>query len=437
MENIELSINELKEFFVTPISESEKEIINLRMSNLKIEIKEVEYNKIASFIDILFYKTDGQIKAKITIKKNKDSKNYELSFENFSDKFEESLQSTILQNKKEIIYNSYLLAVKDKINSYIYYVIDELKNKSEDGYSIYNTTYIDLKNFAFKVPVLIEGDRGSGKTYDAYAFSFYKGIDPIFIGGHSGIESIDLLGYLIPASSNIETENNNSNFNTNSYEYNNNYETKNKLVWKDGPLTESIRRAKNSKTILIIDELLRIPNKELNILLSTLTPIKGEYHLRTGRLLKVENGIGIEEVISCPTENLFVIATTNSGSQFTVDVIDPALAERFIIIRKDTTEEILNDILIMKILEKKFSITLLQKLIKFYEAMNNGLTQELIEAAPTLRTLSRAIDLAKKEEDVETLLHKQIYLWCGRDMAGLPIDEQVVFIKKAIKVCFS
>ena len=453
MNNIELNLNELKEFFVTPLSESQLEIINLRMSNLSIYIKEVKYGKTSTYIDIEFMKKDtsgqkdNELKAKIAIIKPRTNQTFLIKFENYSDKFDENLQTTTLSTGKEITYNSYVLATIKKINSYIYYVIDELKNPYENNYAISSSTYIDIKNFAFKVPVLIEGDRGSGKTYDAYAFAFYKGINPIFIGGHSGIESIDLLGYLIPATNDLEQNNEQTSDTSDPYDlkYSYNYsnsnqdkdESKNKLIWKDGALTESIRRAKHEKTILIIDELLRIPNRELNILLSALTPLRGEYHLRTGRMVKAENGIGIEEVVTCPVENLFVIATTNSGSQYTVDVIDPALAERFIIIRKDTTEETLRNILIMKILEKKFNVNILEKLIKFYEAMQNALTQELIEAAPTLRTLSRAVELAQREQDIEILLYKQIYLWCGREISGLPITDQVIFIQKAIKICFS
>lgn len=55
-----------------------------------------------------------------------------------------------------------------------------------------------LKRFAFKIPVLVEGDRGSGKTYEAFEYAKSIDIEPSFVGGHAGIESIDLLGCLVP-----------------------------------------------------------------------------------------------------------------------------------------------------------------------------------------------------------------------------------------------
>ena len=209
------------------------------------------------------------------------------------------------------------------------------------------------------------------------------------------------------------------------------------MVWKDGGLTEAIRRAKQEKTILIIDELLRIPNRELNILLSALTPLRGEYHLRTGRMVKAENGIGAEETLSCPVENLFVIATTNVGGQFSVDAVDPALAERFVVIRKDTTNKDLTEILGKKIADKGFSKEALEHIIKFYDIMQNALIQELVEYTPTLRTLARSIELADEEKDIAIFLYKQSLLWVRRNIQGKIVMEEQEFIEQALRSSFN
>ena len=396
-ETIKYKLNELelKELFLKNVTSNNEFVI--KRSNK-------ETNKTSSTYTFSFYLLDN-LKSTITLSFAYNKKEFTLEIENLNNNTTLSLQN------KEIQGNEYLLALIADIKSHIYYLIDDL-TYMETSFSNNASTFINLKNFAFKVPVLIEGDRGSGKTYDAFAFSKFLGIKPIFIGGHASIESIDLLGYLQPIEGSSKT-----------------------LVFKDGPLTESIRRAQTKPTILIIDELLRIPSRQLNILLSTFSPINGMYYLRTSKMFESENGY-VEEVLSCPTNNLFLIATTNTSSKYTVEPIDPALAERFIVISKNTTEEILRNILVMKLIEKDYNLAILDKLIKFYNAMHNGILQNLIEATPTVRTISRAIELSNNESDIPILLQIQANLWCSRDINGIVLIEELEFVNKAIKLCF-
>lgn len=217
--------------------------------------------------------------------------------------------------------------------------------------------------YAFKANLLLQGDAGSGKTYAANEYCKKVGIEPVRFFGNNACEASDLIGMYLP------------------YSHNDEFYNEEKLVWKDGALAESFRKASNGeKTVLIIDEMLRIPNKELNVLLSSLSPINGKYYLRTGRLLNVDNsGIGVEEVLSCDVENLFVIATTNLGNDYVVDIIDPALKERFMVEDINNNNSFAIDIISDVLKSKNFSEDDIFVLKAFLNVILNVLEKELYE----------------------------------------------------------
>ena len=108
----------------------------------------------------------------------------------------------------------------------------------------------------------------SGKTYKVTQYAEDHHAKVIQLNGHSGIESIDILGYNIRASDGS-------------------------FVWLDGPLTEAFRIAQTEPVILIIDELLRIKSRELNIFISSLTPnASNQFVLNTSRVIDIVDGIG-------------------------------------------------------------------------------------------------------------------------------------------------
>lgn len=337
----------------------------------------------------------------------------------------------------------HIIGVCDTFKDNISYITDDMlseagviekpaKNEEKEE------PFKELKRFAFKIPVLVEGDRGSGKTYEAFEYAKSLDIEPSFVGGHAGIESIDLLGCLVPYAgqeNKIEdTSVSAADFFSGDYQMKVSSNSNNSLIWKDGPIAEAFRKAQNGKkSILIIDELLRIPQRELNILLTALSPVHGKYNLRTGRILEVIDGVAREEVLSCNTRDLFVLATTNVGGQYAVDTIDPALAERFIVLRKDTEFDTLVSILKQKAREKGFNETLAEKAGLFLNRMTDAKEQGLIEEVPTLRTLSRAFDLAEKEDEVKDYIFDQHLLWVARDVYGKPDKEQVRCVKRILE----
>lgn len=338
----------------------------------------------------------------------------------------------------------HIIGVCDTFKDNISYITDDMLSEAgviEKPAKKEKEPFEQLKRFAFKIPVLVEGDRGSGKTYEAFEYAKSLDIEPSFVGGHAGIESIDLLGCLVPYAgqeNKIEdTSVSAADFFSGDYQMKVSSSNSNSLIWKDGPIAEAFRKAQNGeKAILIIDELLRIPQRELNILLTALSPVHGKYNLRTGRILEVIDGVAREEVLSCDTRDLFVLATTNVGGQYAVDTIDPALAERFVLVRKDTEYDRLVSILRKKAQEKGFNENLADKAGMFFNRMLSAKEQGIVEEVPTLRTLSRPFDLSDKEDEVKDYIFDQHLLWVARDVYGKPDREQVDVVKQIMEQIF-
>ena len=270
----------------------------------------------------------------------------------------------------------------------------------------------ELARLLFRVPVLLEGDRGSGKTYEAQALARAGGHALVKVCGHEGVEATDLLGHYVPTPDRS-------------------------LVWKDGGLTQAFRQAAAGvKTVLLIDELLRIPQRQLSVLLTALDARDGHYELRTGRIVDVTEGVGSEEVIRCAAEDLAVVGTTNVGADYAVDHLDPALAERWIILRKDTSVDGLQAVLGSVCESRGFKPALVSQLIRFFEAAQEMKKTDFLSRTPTTRTLVRAVDLAEDETDVPRLLLTQALLWTARDLDGKPVPEQLTTVRKLILKAF-
>ena len=286
--------------------------------------------------------------------------------------------------------------------------------------TVESTLEEQLVALAFRANTIVEGEQGSGKTYAALTVAQKlmdtgKANDIVVVQGDNSVEGVDLLGYWIKAQDGS-------------------------FVWKDGGITEAFRKAsKGQKVILIIDEILRIRTKERDLLVRALTVWKdGKYRLRTGRVLGVEDGVAQEEILEVPRENLWVIGTTNIGSQFAVDEYDPAFAERFVLLRADTTEADLRRILTRKCDEMEFPPVVVGLLINFWEKCRKVYNAGDLAGVPTTRTLVRALEVApsKTVKGVKEGLWLQRYLWIGRDSLGYPVKEQEELLRGLLEGIF-
>jgi hypothetical protein len=297
-----------------------------------------------------------------------------------------------------------------------------------------------LKRYSFKKHVLMDGPKGFGKTYGVYQFLDDEKIptEDIFeVGGFEGLESIDLLGQNIPFVKEIKKSNKSVVLKANNiFASQEGTEHVQDLVWMDGALTAAFRNAsKGKQTVLMIDELLRIPGRELSILIAALTPNnKGEFTLRTRRVIGLnEDGCGIEEIIKVKKENLWIVATTNIGAEYDVDEIESALADRFMIIHKGAERSVLKTVLDGEIKKRKLKVTTDAKLMEFYDKMVNFKKTENISKIINTRHLTEIIEFAIDEIDIPNVVKDQILKWVDRDIEGKPDETQLKLIEKTIE----
>jgi len=269
-----------------------------------------------------------------------------------------------------------------------------------------------LERYKFKKNILLVGPAGVSKTYSATKWVDDQGYDSEFIAGHSGLESIDLLGYWIKNSIGD-------------------------LVWLDGALTAAFRKALTHKTVLLFDELLRVPARELSILVGSLTPdSSGHYRLRTNRLVDEADGIGETETLVVPISNLHVIATTNIGADFDVNSIDLALQDRFRSHEVKMSTATIHGIC-MDVNDGKFPDKTIDSLIDLFEKVNILVNSNELTRTLSLRHLTETISMATDVSEVSSFMMDLYTIVCARDTdGGINQTEERIYkstIKKSIK----
>lgn len=310
----------------------------------------------------------------------------------------------LLCEHNKLLLNSLSSEILQEVEQLYYYVQEgylEIMNQPTDINKLF-------KRYAFKKHVLVEGEKGSGKTYLIHNWCEKVGVQEVFIGGHEQLESIDFLGHYIQ-------------------------NTDGSFLWKDGALTEAFRLAsKGKRVVLVIDEILRIPKRELNILIYSLIAWNDNYILRTGRALDEKDGVASEETIYAPKNKIWVVGTTNVGAGYAVEEIDDALADRFRIIRKDSTRAEMEKILIKYAKSKKYTKTIIFRLIRFFSEMRRYKHQNLLSKIINIRHLVEAIEFSNIEAEVPEILRDTILAWVDRDIDGYPHGSQVEIIDKLI-----
>jgi hypothetical protein len=282
-----------------------------------------------------------------------------------------------------------------------------------------------------RVPVVLQGSQGSGKTTGARTFARQQGFSEseiIEIAGHRGVEACDLLGHLIL--SNGQT------------------------LWKDGAITQAFRsvgccepdelpglvnrsQRSGASVFLLIDEIYRIPVREREIFLNALQPdvIHGIrcYKLRTGRALPWKDGAFREEMIYTPCHLLSIVATSNVGVEFDVEEGCAASRERFVVAYVETDERLFKEVVRAALRERGFDPKLSVKFLKLHRALGNAKSDHTLNGALTLRTVVRAIENAFYPDDLGHTLFEIGQIWVEATETGAPLEEQLKVLETSIK----
>ena len=268
-------------------------------------------------------------------------------------------------------------------------------------------------------PVIVRGEPGSGKTYGARLHGQTAGFDRyIEFGIHEQVEASEFLGNLSPDPA---------------------------IGWMDGPLTEAFRAAASGLTVLLcLDEYYRATGGARTPLLTATSPARlpsGEkvYRLRTGRaILDPATGAYVSEVIEAPVRNLAIVATTNVGAQFNVDLGCPAERERFKAVHVDVDEAKLRSVCSAVASAKGFSPAAVDRIIAFYHQCKILKQDGFVEHCPSTRLLSEAIEFADSETNIKSSIRDiGIDIWSGLTIEGKPETEQIKRIDAALNKAFA
>lgn len=277
---------------------------------------------------------------------------------------------------------------------------------------------------AEKLPVLLEGPPGTGKTYSVREFyKASKGSEAPFdayyeVGGFAGMEAYDFMGGMAPHGAGF--------------------------IWMDGPVTRAFRDASEGKKVLLgVDELLRIPARDRGVFLNALTPHNGNYFIKTGRPVGVSDGTGVSETLVVPVDNVSIVGMTNSGSDFAeVEQDDPAAIERWHIVHVVPDLKKVEEILKTKFEDRGWTVSddLVKRIMKVRDRSlslkrDSQLTKEL---TPRLayRAVSQASDCTPQA--IGESLKEIVPMMTGRTPDGMiePTQEEAAteLIEKCIGV---
>lgn len=273
---------------------------------------------------------------------------------------------------------------------------------------------VTFRNYTFSQPILFVGESGSGKTRQAYEFAKSNNSTLVKLSCEAGTTGVDILGFYMKAPDG-------------------------NMLWVDGAMTEAFRKAASgTRTVLLIDELLRPDIREISIFLTALDPdpFTGEYVLRTGRILSSVDGVAVTETLRVSPENLCVIATTNMGGKYNVGEMDKALSDRFVMFRIDTTMEGVKEATQSACRASSLPLVLADNCAKFWKAMSEAKVQNLVSETPTKRILIRAINHSSSPSQLPLHLKAMAAHWVSLNSDGFPNPQQLATVNKLIETAF-
>jgi MoxR-like ATPase len=265
-----------------------------------------------------------------------------------------------------------------------------------------------------KCPILLLGEQGAGKTYACRGLSSQFDVY-VELPCHSGMEARDFLGGFLPNESG-------------------------KMEWTDMGVSRAFRSAANGKsTLLLIDEIYRVPQRERSIFLTSLSPVVKPdgtmvYRLHIDRPIKAGKAQWTTEEIEAPCHLLTIVATTNIGSQFSVTDDDPAMSERWMHRYVYCDADQIRRVVVGNLAEHDIPEAYAEPFVAFWQRMSAMKKEGTINLVPTVRTLCRAIDCAGVNGEDEDSTIKLMFvrsimdiapMWAGTDLDGRMNEAQL------------
>lgn len=165
---------------------------------------------------------------------------------------------------------------------------------------------------AFVKPVLLAGERGSGKTYLARQLADTLGAVYLEMQMHPSMEAWE--------------------FRAHDRAWNG------KVYTVLGKLAEAVFHIQQGrKVVLCMDEFLNMNPIYQTVINTALTRTKDDtYLIETGRIIDQGDGIGTLETVEVPCDMLWPIATSNVGPRYQLDAIAPSVLARFRVVMMNT-----------------------------------------------------------------------------------------------------
>lgn len=258
---------------------------------------------------------------------------------------------------------------------------------------------------------MVFGPGGEGKTHAILEYAEDKELTLIEVHGHGQIEAIDLYGYV--------SEDDQGN-----------------RGWLDGPISEAARKAhRGEKVMLFIDEFANIPQRESAGLKASFEPYKGHYRFKTGRNIRGEDGLLVQETLEVPVENLLIVAASNYGDEYASATPDAALWQRFTPLYYIASMKKYREVLTAICAKKGFGESLVDNLMSFKDKLQAAIDAGEDMRPARLRHLSRKILAnAKDESDLARATQKQMLQFVKLDSSGAPIEEQVELFEEIVEM---
>jgi MoxR-like ATPase len=247
-----------------------------------------------------------------------------------------------------------------------------------------------------KKPVRFAGEPGASKTYAARAFgrAFFGPGHVVDVGCHAGTTQREFLGAYVPFGSGFE-----------------------KVL---GKVSRAFSLARTAPTLLIVDEINRLPIELGSVFCSALNKqvIGGveSYVLDTG----LPDGKGGTEEIVCPCTNLSVVSTMNEGAGYNTSPEDRAEMQRWVHMRCEYSRGLTLEIAASG-LKKWTHLTgpeidaMAGAMADFIDSARElALIHHRLQSAPTIRAVADTLDLADTPSEILPILVQLTEGWhCG------------------------